>query len=175
MINIKTGDVILFNYKSSFFSKQIAKYNFREYGQSKCTHAGIVSRTLGDQIWIFEIVTYKTADHRLYSEKWLNQKVKEGSIIIKRPSRLVGVFNICDKYIGKSYSILDILSIYLYGWTGIKLSLTKKKRVICSELTARILYESSKKKINFEPEFKKPYDLITPMDLYLSKQLKKLK
>jgi len=174
MKRIRTGDVVLFNHDHSFFSRQITKYNLREYGQSKCTHAGIVSRTEGEKVWIFEIVNYKTADHQKYKREWLNKKAKDGKIIIKRSRRLVGVFGRCNKYIGKSYSILDILSIYLYGMTGIKLSLTKKRRVICSELTARILYESSKKKVNFEPEFKKPYDLITPMDLYLSKQLKKI-
>lgn len=171
----KTGDVVLFNHNSSFFTKQITKFNLKEYGQSKCTHAGIVSRTQGDKIWVFEIVQYKTADHYLYEEDWLNAKIEAGEIIVMRPrTRLTGVFGICNKYIGKSYGILDILAIYFYGLTGIKISLTKNKKVICSELTSRILYEASKKKINFEPEFNKPYDLITPMDLFLSQQLKQI-
>ena len=48
---------------------------------------------------------------------------------------------------------------------------TGTKQIICSEAVARILYDSSNKKINFEKEFDKRYDLISPIDLYYSKQI----
>jgi hypothetical protein len=34
------------------------------------------------------------------------------------------------------------------------------------------MYDSSSKNINLESEFNKTYDLITPADLYMSKQIK---
>jgi len=45
------------------------------------------------------------------------------------------------------------------------------KNLICSEAVARILYDSSEKKIDFEKEFLIPYDLIEPMHLWRSKQI----
>ena len=44
------------------------------------------------------------------------------------------------------------------------------KKLICSEFVARVLYEISNKEINFEEEFNKKYDYITPADLYQSRR-----
>ena len=49
------------------------------------------------------------------------------------------------------------------------LKVTGANRLICSEAVARILYDSSKKKINFQKEYDKPYDLVTPQDIFVSK------
>lgn len=179
-MKFKEGDVVLFdwgeNEDPSFFSKQIEKYNLREYGESHATHAGIIAEVNKDSVKVFEIVEYKEPGFYVYENSWLENAIEEGIVKIERATvKLSNVYENCLKYAETHYSIMDILSIYFYGFTGIKLSLSGKKAVICSELTTRILYDSSNKKINFEKEFDKSFDLITPMDIYLSKQLKEVK
>lgn len=172
----KEGQIVLFNNNSNFISKQITNYNLREYKESKATHAGIISKVDNDKIYIFEIVKLKSAEHYEYDKLWIENKIKDGSIIIREPKiKLTNLYNVCNSYIDIHYSIIDLFSILLFGLTNIKLSLSKMRSVICSELVVRILYDTSLKKIDFKKEFNKPYDLITPMDIYYSKQLKTIK
>lgn len=78
-----------------------------------------------------------------------------------------------DKYLGKGYGFLDIFHILLYWIFGTKAKFlfTHAQYLICSEAVARILYDASGKKINFEKEFEIPYDLIEPAHLAQSKQI----
>ena len=58
---------------------------------------------------------------------------------------------------------------------GNVLNLSDDNKLICSEAVARILYDASEKDINFELEYCKNYNLITPMDIFESKYVKNIK
>ena len=173
----KVGQVVLFNNTSSFFSKIITKYNLSNYGESKCVHAGIIGNIIGNGFFIYEAKSLKDGfSGYVYVKKELEDKIKDGSIIIKESKvKLNNVLGNCKKYVGIGYGILDVLMIGLYWLTRIKISLTKAKKIICSEAVIRILFDSSQKKIDFEEEYDCSYDLIDPMKIYLSKQLKNIK
>ena len=173
----KIGQAVLFNNSSSFFSKIITKYNLSNYGESKCVHAGIIARVTEDKVLIYEAKSIIDGfDGYYYEIKGLENKIKEGSVIIKESKvKLDDVLENCEKYVGIRYGFLDVLMIGFYWLTKIKISLTKAHKIICSEAVVRILFDSSNKKIDFEKEYNKPYDLITPMDIYKSTQLKEIK
>lgn len=170
----KTGQAILFNHTGSIFTKLITAFNYLNYKQSKCTHAGIVAKIQKGRVLIYEPVNLKEGFLGYwYEEADLDAKLKEGKIIIASPNNyLTHVEKHCEKYAHTKYGILDILSIGLFWATGLKIKTTGAKKLICSEAVVRILYDASNKKINFEKEYNKPYDLITPMDIYLSNQMK---
>lgn len=171
MSEYKVGDVVLFNWTGSIFMKLIGLYNKLSYGESKCTHAGIITMVNGDDILIGEAIDNSGPQEYAYSRSWLHEKIVEGIVTIKRPKDVSSVPENFSKYKNIGYGWLDILAVGIYLLSGKKLALTKARKVICSELVVRILYDSSNKKIDFEKEFNKPYDLITPMDIYLSEQL----
>ena len=170
----KTGQAALFNYRGSIFTKLIKLYNKSNYGESKCTHAGIIAEVRGSQVFIYEPVNLKDGFMGYWYEKTaLDEQIKEGKIIIATPNNyLTHVKDNCEKYEHVKYGILDIFSIGLFWLTGLKIKTTGAKRLICSEGVVRVLYDSSNKKIDFKKEFNKPYDLIAPMDIYISKQMK---
>lgn len=173
LMKYKTGQVVLFNNSNSIFTKLITFYNKTTYGFSKCTHTGIIAQVEKDRVLIFEPVDIQDGFESYWYEKnWLDEKKKEGKILFVKPNNYVkNIKQICEKYEGIKYGVLDIFSIALFWATGLKLKTTGSKRLICSEAVVRVLYEASDKKIDFEKEFNKPYDLITPMDIFLSQQV----
>lgn len=168
----KVGQVVLFNNTKSLFGKLITFYNNTIYGESKTTHAGIISE-VKDKVLIFESANMSGFKPYLYEKEFLENEIKEGRIIISSPRRKVkNVKECCNNYRNIRYAVLDILAIAFYWATRFKLKTTRSKKLICSEAVVRVLYDASNKKINFEKEFGKPYDLITPADIYYSSQMK---
>ena len=138
---------------------------------SSRTHAGVVYAIDARFVYVaesqkegFVIVPYEID----YFEDLL------GGRILTRRSRvpIKEVQLIIDKYVGLKYGFLDLIFILLYVITGKILFKDTTKRLICSEAVARVLYDCSKKSINFEKEFNKPFSYITPDDLNQSIQLK---
>ncbi len=170
----KSGSVVLFNKNKSIFTKLITAFNYANYGESKCTHAGIIARIERIKVLIFEPVNLKEGFCGYwYKRKYFNEQIKKGKIVIGIPNRYVkNVFKHAMKYRDTKYGILDILAIAFFWLTRLKINPTGAKKLICSEAVVRILYDSSNKAINFEKEYNKPYDLITPCDIYYSKQIK---
>jgi hypothetical protein len=154
-MNYLPGMIVLFNWNSTFFTKLIEKYNYSQYGKSYCTHAGIIIEDLGNgKVLIAEPIN-----------------LKEGIIHIAKPKiSLVNLKETYSTYEGTPYGVLDLFSIGLFWLLKIKLDLTKASSIICSEGVIRMCYDASNKKINLEEEFDKPFSLITPMDIFLSKQ-----
>ncbi|MCF7861159.1 hypothetical protein K9M79_02850 [Candidatus Woesearchaeota archaeon] len=153
--------------------KLIKIYNKITYGVDGFAHCGIITNGGLDEIQIHEAIG-KGFVKSWYPKLFIEKMIEEKTCKIQYPKiKLSNVEKNADNYLGKGYGFLDILGIgisFITGWRFIKL--TGASKLICSEAVARILYDSSNKKINFEEEYKKPYDLITPMDLYLSEQLK---
>lgn len=168
----KLGDVVFFNWKSNFFTKGITFYNYANYECSICTHVGIITKIEKDKVLIHE-ASRKGFISGWYSKKWLEDNKGDLIHIGRAKHRLRNVFEFAEKYIGKRYGYLDILAIifsWILGWKVTKATGTKS--IMCSEAVSRLLYDASDKKINFEKEYNKCYDLITPMDIFFSKQIK---
>lgn len=167
----KVGQIMLCNY-SHLYSKLIRIYNKRKYGFEGWAHAAIITEDRGDKFLVHEALGKGVVESE-YDKVWLDEQVQAGIIHIREASLpLVNVKEVADTYLGRGYAWLDILSIgaslVLGKWS---IHLTGAKHVICSEYVARILYDCSNKKINFETEFNKDYDLITPTDLSITTQL----
>ncbi len=168
----KVGQVVLFNNTKSIFGKLITFYNETTYGESKTTHAGIIAEVKKDSVLIFESATMSGFKPYSYEKKLLIERIEDGSIIIAAPKvKVKNVKEVCNNYRNIRYAVMDIVAIAIYWATGFKIKMTRSTKLICSEAVVRVLYDASNKKINFEGEFGKPYDLITPADIYYSNQV----
>ena len=167
-MEFKTGQILNFAYNDSLFEKLI-----KFVTKSKYIHSGIITSVGPDFIEIAEALSRGFVISN-YERWWVEGKIKEGVISIgESKSPLINVRDIALKYQGTPYGFMTILHIANY------LIFRKKafwsdgtKSLICSEAVARILYDASDKKINFETEYNKSYDEITPGDLERSKQIK---
>ncbi|QQS37459.1 MAG: hypothetical protein IPM56_05755 [Ignavibacteriales bacterium] len=159
MTSLKPGDLVLFSH-TRFFDKLV-----RWFTNSEFSHAGIVYE-IGEK-------------YILVGEAWgtgfdiRKRRVKEiYSCRVRRSSiDLVDVLPVIKKYVGSPYDKLNIFGLVFYKYFRIKFFETSANNLTCSEASARFFYDSSNKGINFEKEFSKPYDYITPADLSLSNQL----
>lgn len=170
---VKVGTIINFKAYDHIYGKIIRVYNRIVYKEDGYTHTGIVTDVKDDAIEIAEAIN-KGFTISWYDKKWVEDKIKEGTITTGEAIKpLKNVREIAKKYEGTRYGWRDILSIFtIILWRKRAIGFTGTKSIICSEAVARILYDASDKKIDFEPEFKKSYDLITPTDLSKSKQIK---
>lgn len=170
-MKFKTGDLVFFK-GESFYSNLIYSYNYIKYGKKGYSHAGIITKIKKDTVVIHEALGsgFQAND---YEKWWLNNKISLGDISIKQTKiKLTNVYKNAEKYYGREYAWSDIFFIGLAFLTRFKFSITGANRLICSEAVSRILYDSSNKKLNLSKEYNKPYDLITPQEVYLSKFLK---
>ncbi|MCK5018483.1 MAG: hypothetical protein KAS32_15595 [Candidatus Peribacteraceae bacterium] len=171
MVDFKVGQLIFFNF-DNIFGNIIKIYNLSKHGEFGWTHVGIISKVRKDAIQIHE------AGSKGFVKGWYSKDAVEdwydtGLVdLIDTKIKTINLEWYADQYLGRPYAWHDIIGIclsYLFGWKFLKI--TGASKLICSEAIARLLYDVSDRKINFEEEYDKPYDLITPMDLYNSKQL----
>lgn len=161
--------IIFFNW-DSIYSKLI-----RFHTGSKWTHVGIVGAEDQNGVYCFEALN-KGLVKSYYSNELLRTWEVQGIITIKTvtlrttPAELLKV---CESYEGAPYDWVSILNIALYSVLGkMALNFSGPRAVICSEFVARVLYELSNKRINFEEEYDKKFDLVTPADIFRSVFLK---
>ncbi len=171
-MKFKVGQIVFFNNKT-FYAKIIILFNYMQYGEKGWAHNGIITKVNRESVIIQEAVS-KGFIENVYSKKYLISRMIKKTVDIKETKkRLVFVHKNAKRYEGRPYGYLDIISLMfslvLGKWS---IGLTGAKQLICSEAVARVLYDSSIKKINFSKEYDKPYDLITPQDMYISKELK---
>lgn len=166
---MKIGDVIFFNWDGSY-SKLIRLFNRLKYGTYGWTHCGIISEKNGDNYVICEAL-YNGFNKGEYKGSWLRNRINDGDIVIKSPNkRLTNLKNVVDQYIGRPYAIRDAFAVIL-SLIGLNIRTTGANKLLCSEAVARSLYDASKGRIDISTELNKGFDIITPMDLYLSKHL----
>lgn len=172
-MKFKEGDIVLFNYNDNVYHKCIQWFNKRKYGEAGPTHVGIIGQVGTDKVVIYEALSDGFVK-RDYEKWWLEARYNDLTIDIRRSKiKLNEVQKSCEKYLGRGYAWLDIISIGLSFLTGFRLlGLTGARKLICSEGVARVLYDASNKEINIAEEFDKSYNLVTPMDIALSDQLK---
>ena len=176
-----TKNTILGFVGDSYYSKLIQLYNLIKYKKKGVTHIGIIadSRFNEDENNQKEFLVYEALDNGFvsswYPEWWLMIRVNNGKIIpAKSKVKLSNVDIECEKLKGKPYGWFDIFRIGL-SLFGIKLKLNTKNKLICSEAVARILYNCSNKKVNLSKEYDKSFDLISPIDVMDSGDIRKIK
>jgi hypothetical protein len=153
------GDLVLFS-NNGLFDRLV-----KIFTRSQFSHAGIVLELREKYVIVGEAWgSGFDIRKRKYSElnKCKLRRSKEALANVKE--------NII-RYIGRPYDKLNIFGLVLYKIFRIKLFSTNAKAMTCSEFSARFFYDAAFRKINFEKEFNKPYDYITPADLSKSNQL----
>lgn len=176
-MDFKVGQVLNFAYKGNLIQKIIMWANQKHYGFKGFTHSAIIGGFVnkdGVECAIVYEALNKGFTKSYYELWWLEQRFDKGEMDVgnaKKP--LHDVWKYCEKYIGTPYGWIDIFRIAKFYLFGSKVVDDDKKvqDLICSEAVARILYDASDKKIDFEKEFDIPYDYISPMDLEVSKQI----
>ena len=170
-MDFKVGQILNFKYYDGPFQRGIRYYNRCVYGEDGFTHSAIITNVSADWIEIGEALGHFTVSN--YERWWVEGKIKEGVISVGTAciQPLNNVKYYADKYVGIGYGFWAVLLIFIFGKYASKIS-DGVKSLICSEAVARLLYDASDKKIDFEPEFKKSYDMITPEDLFKSRQIK---
>lgn len=160
----KKGDVCLFKKNNSFISKAIALVT-----TSSRTHAGIIYGFSKGFVCCAEAQSNGFTLIN-YSNKEFNNLLGNKILLRRSKQKLYAVQRTINKYLGRPYDYKDLIFILLNKITG-KFFPDTSKKLICSEAVARVLYDSSRKKIDFEKEFKKPFSYVTPDDLNQSNQL----
>jgi hypothetical protein len=173
-MNFKVGQVL--NSKGSgFYGKLIRFRNSLAYGKEhNWAHSAIITSIEKNKVLVHEALSQGFIAN-YYEKSDIEDKINKGYFSIGTPiSPLKDVLKFAKNYEGKGYGFLDIFHIIIFWLFGTKSKFlfTHAQNLICSEAVARILYDSSNKKINFESEFEIPYDLIEPMHLWQSQQIK---
>lgn len=140
-------------------------------------HTCIITKIDGDTVEIAEALG-KGFTITNYEKWWVEAKIKEGFYV--EGNTITPIKNIRETaqlYQGRPYGFFDIMAIVGFWILGgyskyVPRVFGGSKALICSEAIARILYDASNKQIDFEKEFNIPYDLIEPMHLWTSNQIK---
>lgn len=158
-IIIMEGDIVLFSH-TRLFDRLVKWFTNSDY-----SHIGIIYSAGGKSIKVGEAWGTGFDIRKRRVEEIHACKVRRSKTQLKNVQKNL------NKYIGSRYDKLNILGLILYKFIRLRVFETSAKNLTCSEASARFLFDSSLKKINFETEFNKPYDYITPADLALSDQL----
>jgi hypothetical protein len=176
----KAGQILNFKENGDLFGKAIKFYNKIVYGEEGYAHTAIILKT--NPLTVAQAMPSGFEIKEWYLP-WFNNEVNAGKIVVGETTiPLKNVEETARKYEGTPYGFLDILSIgTILLFRGRSIGFTGSKAIICSEAIARLLYDCSDKKIMLGfgklkdkalSEFKKSYDLITPMDISKSKFIK---
>lgn len=155
--HLRTGDV-LFTMGQNWISKSIAAITF-----SKVSHVGIMYDP--DSIFETDIKFGKAGKHPVSS--YYGKDVRVFRPMAMTNEQIQRIKDLCNKYDKKPYSGLDILTNALFFFLHPKLrrslvsAIGTKGFMICSEMTARILYGSDELRY---PYFK-GYEGFQPADL----------
>lgn len=159
------------------------------FTQSKWGHVGVITRRENGIVQIHE-AQRQGLIKSTFDEQVVEEHLKLGNWEIKTievDMSLEQIEKRANSYVGRPYGYATLGLIFLFRYTPLIDTLIKKlfnkdinsrsiilqfsgpRQLICSEFVARLLYDASYKTINFEEEYNKSYDLITPADIYNSK------
>ena len=166
---MKPGDVILYKGVDNLLQRCIKKVTKSEF-----VHCGVVISVVGDNVWTAEAY-YNGFVKRFYYKGELQAMINLGNIVMKRPKvPIKDMISHVEKYLGIEYGFFQLIVILIKRYTGVTIHKNGLKKLICSEAVSRVLYDASGKKLDFQKEFEKGYDLITPADIGFSEQLRKI-
>lgn len=164
----------------NFYSKQIQRVT-----KNKWSHVGIAIDN-GDHYIVYEALAKglvdttkdeKTGELR-YTKERVQGWIKSGNVIIKEDYKKYDELKIiiaCEKYLGSHYDFFAIFLIWFHRISTKALKYDNVRNLFCSEFTARVGYDVTGKRLDFEKEYNKTYEFITPADQFNSKQLRFLK
>lgn len=166
---LMTGDVVLFRKNGSWISNAISAFTNGSY-----THVGIISSVNKAEVKLAEALQKGvTLSH--YPLETFYAKIDNGSYeVIRSKVNLMNIKSIILKHLGTPYGFGDLLLIFISKFTGKILFKGSANKLICSEAVSRILYDASHKELNLSKEFDKPYSYITPDDIFMSNQFKRI-
>jgi hypothetical protein len=176
---VKVGQIFFWNGGTeTIMGKLITHYNLKTFKRSDTTHCGIIAEirtaphnsSFSPAVLIYEAGNsgFKPREVPLYWFEQSQVKIGETKEAVK------GVLEACKRYENIGYAWFDLVAIMLKYYTGLNLNITGKNSLICSEAVCRVLYDCSKS-IDFQKEYKIPFDLITPEHIFLSKQVRIIK
>jgi hypothetical protein len=168
---MKIGNVLNFKWYDGLFGKAIRYYNRLVYKEDGFTHTAIVIDIKPGFYTVAEALGngFTISD---YEDWWVEGKIKEGYIFVGEPKKdLVAVKALAKKYEKIRYGYLWLPLIFLFGEKSSWVT-DGTKSLICSEAVARLLYDASDRQLDLSKEFKKSYDVITPQDIFKSRQIK---
>lgn len=142
----------------------------------KWSHVGIAIQNK-DSYTVYEAIA-KGLVKTDYTKEFIESCIKDGRVCIKETKEKydeVLIHYICAQYIGKSYDFLAIFYITYFWITKKAKEYENIRNMFCSEFAARASYDITNKILNFELEFIKKYEFLTPADLFNSKQLRFVK
>jgi len=159
----KTGD-LFFVKDTNLAGKLVSIFNYMMYGKSDVTHVGIIAKTEKERVLIYEAVP------KGFIPSWYNKKdLEDPKIKIKKMSGLKNVLKTCQKYEGIKYGTMNIIVHTINLFLRIAFRIKYSDGIIamhCSEAVSRVLYDASNKKINLEKKLNKPFDMVTPQELF---------
>lgn len=170
-MNEKTEVEIVFFSFNSWRAKLI-----QEFTNSKWNHIGVITSREDGIVTIYEALDEGLTKSQ-YDEETIDYWLRNGTIEIKTIKTLMSRKQITKRaktYLGRPYAWFDIFLVTIFKYLKVlkldqlALHFTSSKHLICSEFIARLLYDISYKTINFAEEYNKPYDLVTPADIYNS-------
>jgi len=164
----------------NFYSKQIKKIT-----NCKWSHVAIAIDN-GDHYIVYEALAKgllnttndeKTNELR-YTKERVQTWINSGNVVIKESKEKYDskfIIENCEKYLGSGYDFLAIFYIFLYSISKKTKKYDNVRNIFCSEFTARASYDISNKKIDFQKEYERHFEYITPADQFNSNQLRFLK
>jgi hypothetical protein len=169
-MEFKIGDIYFYKNTDNLFGKAIDLYNKKVFKKSDATHVGIIADVSNTQVLIFESMPQGFVQS-WYDKSWLEAVLLEDTVHMGRVNgKMTDVLKNCKVYENIGYGWLDIVTIGIFYITGLRLSLTKKNKIICSEAVNYVIYDSTKS-INFAAEYGISPDQVTPQHIFLSKQI----
>ena len=152
---------------NNFYSKQIQRVT-----KCKWSHIGIAIEN-ADSYTVYEALA-KGLVKSDYTKEFINECIKDGRVTIKETETKYNealIMNMCNKYLGSGYDFLAIFYILMFSITHKAKKYENVRYLFCSEFVARAGYDISNKKLDFSKEYNKSYELLTPADIFNSKQL----
>jgi len=162
------GQIINCTWNDGIFQKLIRFGNMIHYGMFGYTHTIVVAKIEGPDALLYE-ATEKGIIKSWYSIEWINNKIESGELAIGTIKGMTNVEEVCEKYLGDPYDWGNIIDIVKYWFTGKQDIDAHGNAFICSEFAATVIEECSG--IDLQKELGRPRHLISPMDLYISKQI----
>ena len=165
-MKLKIGTALLYH------SRGFLPWAIRKVTKSFWNHAAIISKKTKTGYIIHEAQAQGIIKSE-YTFEDLQARLDNQTIIpLESSYRLINIWKNCELYLNLPYGVITLLQIL---WMTITKRIPKRsdgaKRLICSEFVSRVLYDSSNKRIDFQTEFLKKFDFITPSDISKSTQL----
>jgi hypothetical protein len=169
---MKAGTVLIYHSVGSGLISGILPRLIRFFTKSNWNHVSIIGE-MTDYGYIVYEAQAKGFIKSEYTFEYLQRRIDEKTIVPKDfNSKLYSVSPEAEKLLGIPYGKWNLVAILWAIITGKNNQRYSNgiKEMICSEAVSRLLFRCSKGKVNLSKEYNKPHDMITPKNVFDSKQ-----